>query len=162
MKRIALACFVLVLLSCHQSPQKTNANITPLFQFGADCKICDSCKTVIRVKHTESTDSGDIEVDSGVVYLPQKIVRRLNAKFDSLRKNFKPSLFKPTMAIYDRLNYHDIDLANKSNLVWENHFGSEQPRKAYKLSGKIVNCKLNDDDFPRLLFHVDKIVPVEK
>jgi len=166
MKLPTIACIALIFLSCHPTTNKSRTFTEKIsstkkpsghlhFELDDNCKVCDSCETVIIAEHTESTDSGDIQVDSGIVYIPNSVVKALNFKFDSLRKNFKPNPFM-TISIYKALNSGDINFLYKSDFskLWKDTVKFKDFSNPYRLKGKIIGCE-TQGYFPRLLFKID-------
>ncbi|MFC0515643.1 hypothetical protein ACFFGT_15595 [Mucilaginibacter angelicae] len=136
----------------------------PYFFENQECKVCDTCTTKILALHEEATDSGDVLVDSGIVYIPTFVANKIIHQLDSLKKAYKPnSIFRKEM--YDQFDYGDINFVNgKAGFIklWKDTINFSDLDQPYRLQCKIVDSFVTQEGFPRLLFRMEKATAVDK
>ncbi|WP_147425762.1 hypothetical protein [Mucilaginibacter gracilis] len=128
----------------------------PEFKIENDnAKICDTCETVIVAEHIESTGSSDLQNDSGIVYMPNKVILKVRHSVDSLRHiPNRDTMFSGPGSF---LNSGDLKLAKRNNFykLWPDTIQFKDYYKVYRLKGKITDCFVTDGNFVRLIFKME-------
>lgn len=159
---------VLTLSSCQLKQEKApvlkHVIVHPYFFENQECKVCDTCTMQILALHEEATDSGDVLVDSGIVYIPVSVANKVIHQLDSLKKAYKPN---PIWGkeIYNQFDYSDINFINgKADFIklWKDTVNFSDLDQPYRLQCKIVDSYVTQAGFPRLLFRMEKATAVKK
>jgi hypothetical protein len=163
MKYLTLILITLLIACNNKKNKEISLKQKEKITFNDEYKVCDTCTTTILVHHMESTRSGEITIDSGIVYLSNKILHNI----DSLAvntDNSKSYLIPPIHILNRELNFTDRNYFAK---LWKDTVNFTDLYKVFRLKGKVTEIKRRKLDngeiesYPSLFFKVDKAVEID-
>lgn len=100
-----------------------------------NASLCDTCITTLIVRHEECTECKDIYVDSGIIYLSQKIISDFISS--NLNKQRGKSNNKNEYMFSSRLNTKDLYFTNEADLnkLWPT---LSDFHKLYRIRGRVT------------------------
>jgi hypothetical protein len=127
--RIVCWLFLFAFFSCGDSQKKKEISLRDsLFEKirnRDNVKICDTCLSVLVVSHQECTECRDLYVDSGILFLPRKILIDFDTSITI--KGHKMKLNTSDLCLEDRADFYRL---------WpENNYDF---RKKFRVTGKVV------------------------
>ena len=126
------------LISCKgKTSDKLNSDSKAKITFSNEYEICDTCTTTILVSHNESTLSGEITIDSGIVYLSHKILKNVNSLAVNIEPSKKP-IISPNHILNRELHFADKNYFNK---LWKDTINFTDLYKVFRLKGKVTEIK---------------------
>jgi hypothetical protein len=163
-KKYIMIILLASVISCKEKKiDKLNGDFEEKITFNDEYKICDTCTTTILVHHNESTTSGEITIDSGIVYLSHEILKNVNSLAVNIEPSKKP-IISPNHILNRELHFADKNYFNK---LWKDTINFTDLYKAFRLKGKVTEIKRRKlengviESYPSLFFKVEKAVEID-
>jgi len=162
MKNHLLIC-LLFIIACNNKPIQTQKDSN--WKLEGNYKFCDTCTTTILVHHEETTDGGDLYIDSGTIYISKNVLKMI----DTTSLNAKSDIMSQSNQV--NLSYINLDEASYFNKLWSDSIKYEDTyfkdlHNAFRLKGKIVSFERRffngkKSYYPRLYFKVLKAEEID-
>jgi hypothetical protein len=154
-----LLLFFIFFVSCKEKKaDKGEAFRNTKNQFIESPVICDTCITTIIVHHDDCTFCGEITVDSGVVFIPSKILRINDTLIDY--SNIEDSSYVP----HHQISLKGLTIGKEAFLnLWKDTMNGSDLYKTFRLTGKIIDLKRRVLDngviepYPTLVFKIEEL-----
>jgi len=152
------------IISCNNKSIKINIdNKKNTIEFFDKYIVCDTCKSVILVHHDECTFCGEMTVDSGTVYLTNKILKSIDT-LASNTYNIDTSLESYNKVSLNELYFSDSNYYFK---LWKDSINFKDWYKVFRLTGQVTELKrriLSNGiivEYPSLFFKVEKAEEID-